>query len=293
MKRSKKFKKGFRHKRRTHVSFPYNRDMGERALEGVPNITTNPHLDRDELPIKPFVSPKYKNLNTASTGSIPKSSPELYRWFSEMAYQKDMQQVKEQAFKRGWYLDSTYSDEESKLFIHPELRIATLTFRGTVPTRWKDLKSDFAIVIGSEQTEERFERSLRKFDLVKNRLGHQYQIDVTGHSLGGSIASHVNRSRPGQVRETLMYSKGSSVPDLFRTEPENTWHYSHRFDPISLFARVSSGKTPKNMVDTRSSGPMVTHDIKKLSHLTKDLPSDYSVPHPQVETTAIDGIRIR
>ena len=296
-----------------HVSFPYNRDTGELPLRGVPTVYTNPHLQRNEPTSskrsRPSPKPRppsletlhsqvyfqpYKNTNPASKGPNPNADPEIYRYFAELAYQKDLKDIDTQAMKRGWFLNKALSTDETKVFTNPDTRTAVMSFRGTVPTRWKDLRSDLAIATGSESSDMRFREALVHFDSVKASLGHQYAIDTVGHSLGGQLASHVNIHRPGEVRENLSFSRGSGVFEPLRTAPSNSWDYSHSLDPISLGARWSRGVSSHNKVDYRPASLLKSHDVKGLSHLTEPL-SKYTPPTPSakaVETSTVPGIRI-
>ena len=306
--------------RATHVSFPYNRDMGELPLRGVPNVHTNPHLDRDipepkrqklgplpeddrdpvQMPVKTnniYFTPG-KNINEPSHGRIPKSDPETYRWMSEMAYStNDNATLDQLARQKGWYLDTTLSTPEAKIFTNPETRVATIAYRGTVPTHLKDLKSDLAILTGQEKSDTRFQEALRTFDSVQAKLGRQYAIDTTGHSLGGQLATHVNREREGQVRENISFSRGTGLREPFRTPLQNTWDYSNWWDPISQGARWSHGRErSRNHVDFKLQSPLGAHDVQGLSRITdpesEAQQQNYTPPNKAVETSSIDGIRI-
>ena len=311
MKKPKKHPRPHYH-RSHHVSFPYNRDTGELPLRGVATVTTNPHLQRNQIkvsrrPKAPRPPPlsleqrqtqayfqPLKNTNPASKGPNPNADPEIYRYFAELAYQKDLKAIDQQARERGWYLNDKLSTEETKVFTNPTTRTAVMSFRGTVPTRWKDLKSDLAIATGTESADLRFREALHHFDSVKAALGRQYAIDTTGHSLGGQLASHVNKQRPGEVRENLSFSRGSGVIEPLRTAPSNSWDYSHALDPISLGARWSRGHSDHNRVDHRATSLLKSHDVKGLSHLTEPL-SKYALPTPPqqaTETSTVPGIRI-
>jgi len=312
MKKPKKHHKPHYHKHH-HVSFPYNRDTGDLPLRGVATIYTNPHLHRNVETTKPvlkkpptvrppsleqlqtqvYFHPK-KNTNPASKGPNPNADPELYRYFSELAYQKDLKEIDNLAKARGWYLNSKLSNDETKVFTNPTTRTAVMAFRGTVPTKWKDIKSDLAITTGTESYDMRFKEAVLHFDSVKASLGHQYAIDTTGHSLGGQLASHVNKQRPGEVRENLSYSRGTGFVEPIRTAPNNSWDYSNAYDLISLGARLSKGKTEHNRVDPKAKTPLKAHDVKGLSKLTESL-SKYSLPEPpqqSSETSTVPGIRI-
>ena len=103
---------------------------------------------------------------------------------------------------------------------------------------WSDLKSDFNIALGREKYDKRFKNANAQFQKEKYKK-QGYTLDTTGHSLGGALATHVNRSNPNQVRENLSFSRGAGFAEPFRKRPKNTWDFSHKRDIDSLGAHLS------------------------------------------------------
>ena len=97
----------------------------------------------------------------------------------------------------GLELDPSLSNEEIKVFHNPIAKQVSVTYRGTAlnkPGRWKDLKSNLAILAGYEKHDRCFKEENHHFKCVLDNYRDGYQIDTTGHSLDGQLAKHVNSS---------------------------------------------------------------------------------------------------
>ena len=109
------------------------------------------------------------------------------------------------------------SNEGTKVFHNPTTREVTLAYRGTAlnrPSRWKDLRSDMAILTGRERHYRRFKQANHHFNEVANKYS-DYKLNTTGHSLGGQLAKHVNDSHKGRVQRNVVFSRGSGLLELF------------------------------------------------------------------------------
>lgn len=170
----------------------------------------------------------------------PTADPKVYGLMSKDAYESNDTVHKNELAKHGFKLDHELSDKETKVFVNNVTKKIVLSYRGTKAS--KDIVSDIAIATGTESLNPRFKGALKKFDKVHQKYGSEYTYDTTGHSLGGQLATYVNRHRPHQVDENLSYSRGSGVGELFRQRPYNTYDYSNSKDIISLGARLNSDK---------------------------------------------------
>lgn len=170
----------------------------------------------------------------------PTADPKVYGLMSKDAYQSNAEIHEKELRKHGFRLDSDLSDKETKVFVNDTTHKVVVSYRGTKAS--KDIVSDLAIATGTESLNPRFKGALKKFDQVHTKYGKEYSYDTTGHSLGGQLATYVNRHRPHQVDENLSYSRGSGVGELFRQRPHNTYDYSNSKDIVSLGARLNSDK---------------------------------------------------
>ena len=80
-------------------------------------------------------------------------------------------------------------------------------------------------------------------------------LDTMGHSLGGALATHMNRSNPKQVHENLSFSLGAGFAESFRTRPMNTWDYNHKRDVVSRvhFCQRSAKWTQSELCESNKS----------------------------------------
>ena len=181
----------------------------------------------------------------------PKADPKTYGQLSKDAY---LDNAKITSI-HGFVLDPELSDKETKVFVNESTKKIVIAYRGTASG--KDLISDVAIATGTEGLNPRFKGAVKKFDTVRQKYGDGYTYDTTGHSLGGQLATYVDRHRYGQVDENLAYSRGSGVGELFRSRPSNTYDYSNSKDIISLGARLNSdGSLPVKVFNLATKSPL-------------------------------------
>ena len=202
----------------------------------------------------------------------PKASASIYKKLSSLAYKKHADQINKD-IPEGYKLDENLSTRETKVFYNPTTKKAVVAYRGTDlrdPKRiLKDLKSDFNILTGREKKDKRFQEALAEFQGIHNHYKNQgYTIDTTGHSLGGALATHVNRANQDKVDENLSFSRGSGILEPFRKRPKNTYDYSHKKDLISLGARLSKdeeGGQERNFVSgTKTKNMLEAHGVDRL-----------------------------
>ena len=191
-----------------------------------------------------------KNKAFAELGYVPLSDTSTY----------------EQKLKNtGYQLDPSMSTEESKVFHNPTTKEVTVAYRGTAlnkPSRWKDLRSDWAILTGREKHDRRFRQANHHFKEVSSKYA-DYKIDMTGHSLGGQIAKHVNDSHKGRVRNNVVFSRGSGLLEPFRKKQHNTVDVSNKNDLISMGARLQGGHY---VVESEKKGLLASHNLGALWH---------------------------
>ena len=147
--------------------------------------------------------------------------------------------------------DSDMGDNEEGLWITPSKAI--IAYRGSVTARdW--LVSDVKIAMGSEPSDSRVQKSIRFYEKVKEKYPNK-TIVLTGHSLGGRLATLVSQASGNKV---ISFSTGCGmgcVKDYQKCKGDSppSWcglKRSHRVkgDPLStadLYGNVSvypSGK---------------------------------------------------
>ena len=203
----------------------------------------------------------------------PRADANKYKTLSSLAYKKHAGTIEAGLQNTGFHLDNQLSDGEHKVFFNPATKKAVVAYRGTDmhdPKRiWSDLRSDFNIMLGQEKNDKRFQNANAQFELAAEKYKKQgYTLDTTGHSLGGSLATHVNRSNPNQVRENLSFSRGAGFVEPFRKRPKNSWDYSHKRDIVSLGARLSKdergGYDQSVVSQTKVKNALNAHNMERL-----------------------------
>ena len=203
----------------------------------------------------------------------PRADANKYKTFASLAYKKHAGNIQEGLNNTGYMLDEQLSDREHKVFYNPASKKVVVSYRGTDmrdPKRiWKDLKSDFNIMLGREKKDKRFQEANQQFHKVADKYKKQgYTVDTTGHSLGGALATHVNRSNPNQVKENLSFSRGAGFAEPFRIRPSNTWDYSHKRDIVSLGARLSKdargGQDQSVVSQTKVKNALNAHNMDRV-----------------------------
>ena len=85
----------------------------------------------------------------------------LDKKFAQLGYEplSNTQKYDEALHGTGYRLDPSLSNEETKVFHNPTTHQVTMAHHGTAlnkPSRWKDLKNDWAILTGNEKKDRWF-----------------------------------------------------------------------------------------------------------------------------------------
>ncbi len=133
---------------------------------------------------------------------------------SQLAYEPDVYQKLRTARELGYDYDTDLSTYNQSVFRHRGTKQTVLAFRGTNPMNMDDLAADLHIAMGS-----RGHNRFREAEQIAKKVEAKYGKDftVTGHSLGGTLALHVNQLHGNA---TKVFNPGSSP--LFERDYENT-----------------------------------------------------------------------
>lgn len=144
------------------------------------------------------------------------------------------------------------SDRNHTTFYNKKTKRAIVAYRGTDLGNVSDLFTDAAIFFGVERMTPRFSDALSTAERAQKMFG-KGNIDVTGHSLGGSEALYVNSKlgtpahayNPGKTFQQFdLLSRYDKIRDLAcptcdKTREQNARVYTTGLDPIS----VNAGRT--------------------------------------------------
>lgn len=228
---------------------------------------------------------------------VPRKSRKLYtpttrdvkvnQVFAKLAYSKDKVRSKQLSkYNADYKYDPTLSTREHAVFTNPTEHKSVIAYRGTDfsdKRRWyKDVFSDLMIATGTQGLDPRNRRSVRAYDHVKKSLPG-YDVSVTGHSLGGSIANYVTNHRKS-VNSAIAFSRGTGPSEILRKKSNKVLDASNRADPISMFARMQNKLQGKNQIVSKTKlGNGVSG---KIGHqIEQTLPTNrLSVMYPSTDT---------
>jgi hypothetical protein len=149
-----------------------------------------------------------------------------------------------------------------------------ISFRGTNVFHLADLRSDFNLMLGLKGLDKRFRSEAKWFR--KNVVDTNQSADIQGHSLGGSIAPHINEEFPNaNIRSATTFDPAHGyikkvVDSLTRTidtdanYAKRTVHIIQDGDPVSTgsFSSLTGKRLPLQYGEQR---------------IHRDLPEDASM----------------
>lgn len=121
---------------------------------------------------------------------------------SEISYARNDNEKEQNALKLGYTIDRDLSNYNHSVF--KKGNKVVLAFRGTNPTNLDDLAADFNIALG-QRSHHRFSDAEKISREVEKKYGSDFT--VTGHSLGGTLALHVNQMHGKKAK---VFNPGSS-----------------------------------------------------------------------------------
>lgn len=171
-----------------------------------------------------------------------------YANFSNAAYSPD----DVSKIPTGYARDTELSDNDRSVYHNASTKHTVVAFRGTNPKNAKDLAADVAIATGKEGFTKRFNDSNKVTRKAVQKYGKE-NVELTGHSLGGSQALYVSEKQglkahafnPGAAFDQLVKDVkkkpvaiakkvlGAIVPKLKKKSKPNASVYLVKGDPIS------------------------------------------------------------
>tara|TARA_R100000951_G_C2630631_1_gene177534 strand:- start:249 stop:1064 length:816 start_codon:yes stop_codon:yes gene_type:complete len=150
-------------------------------------------------------------------------------------------------YLEGYTFDPDYSNNNASTIIRPD-GTAILAYRGTRPTNFDDLNTDASILAGQHRTDiphPRFIEAMHHYNLVKEKYNN---LDITGHSLGGTLADYVGRMNdekavvfnPGESPFSLSVipKSDTSKTTIYRTNTFDIVSFSNSMYPHAQSIRV-------------------------------------------------------
>jgi len=150
-------------------------------------------------------------------------------------------------YLEGYTFDPDYSYNNASTFVRPD-GSAILAYRGTRPTNLDDLNADAAIFAGQHRSDNehpRFTEAVNHFYHVNEKYNN---IDLTGHSLGGTLADYVGRLHdtkavvfnPGETifSTRVIPASQTSKTTIYRTNTFDTISFANSMYPHANAIRV-------------------------------------------------------
>lgn len=86
-----------------------------------------------------------------------------------------------------------------------------VSVKGTEPTNFKDLVSDFKIAVGLTNKDKQFKNRRKQVKEIYKTIPENHQVNLTGHSLGGSIVTSMmakSKSIRDKTNQTHTFNTG-------------------------------------------------------------------------------------
>ena len=194
-----------------------------------------------------------KMSNEETYDSMPREDYE-YSIASQLSYDyydnnNDPEQIQRalDTYLDGYTFDPEYSNNNASTFIRPD-GTAIIAYRGTRPTNFDDINTDAAILAGQHRTDTphpRFVEAVNHYNYVKTKYDN---VDLTGHSLGGTIADYVGRMHdekavvfnPGESPFSLSVIPASqtSKTRIYRTNTFDVVSFANSMYPHAQSIRI-------------------------------------------------------
>lgn len=163
-----------------------------------------------------------------------------YGIFAQASYQDNPDEFVQSALPSTSHaFDASLSDHETSVFVDHAAKQVITSFRGTAALG--DLGTDTAIAAGLAKNSARYASSSDALNAVFSKYG-DYSHTLTGHSLGGYLATELGKENRDKVTNVYAYNPGSSFADTKQATKDEAEQTDNSFvnsiyvsgDPISI-----------------------------------------------------------
>ncbi len=162
--------------------------------------------------------------------------------------------------RRGYAIDPELSSKDYTTYYNSKTKKSSIKYRGTDPTNWRDLTTDALVAVGAQGLGSRFKRAEKVYDKAVVKYGKD-NVNVYGHSLGGSQALYVNMTR-GAKAEAFNPGAGPLEP------------VKHLYNKT---AAALGNKKAKRRIKNQKDNARVTRNVGDFISLFSELGGDYKV----------------
>jgi hypothetical protein len=181
---------------------------------------------------------------------------------------KSNKEAKRELLKQNYVLDTELSNHNQKVFYNPVKKKLLMLVAGT--HNLHDVGVDAFLATGKLKDSKRYNDAKRILEKARERYPSAAKnIDIAGHSLGGSIASGIGK-RSDRI---TTYNKGSTIGENYR---DNETAYRTEGDVVSLLApnTITLSRETTNLRANQKEGQRPTffkaHNIDNLSNIFLD-----------------------
>ena len=187
----------------------------------------------------------------------------------------------------GYTFDPEYSNDNASTFIRPD-GTAIIAYRGTRPTNFDDLNTDASILAGQHRSDTphpRFVEAQNHYDFVKSKYDF---VDLTGHSLGGTLADYVGRMyderavafNPGETPFSLSVIPASqtSKTRIYRTNTFDIVSFANSMYPHAQSIRVVPQTEGTGIFDSWFNSHNLTNFLPSQDMLPLSTEPDIIIP---------------
>jgi hypothetical protein len=183
-----------------------------------------------------------KRTRTKRDDRIP-DEVKFYAKLAEAAYKDDEHRQKA---PKNWIYAPEHSSAHHAVYVNETDKEVITAFRGTQVDDLKDIQSDIAIVAHQRHAGVRFKDAEKDFSSILSEYpAEEYDHILTGHSLGGSISTHIEQEFD-EVSEVHNFNPGVGAAPLnpfaavFQKKKPHVHDYIIKGDPISVFGTMMS-----------------------------------------------------
>lgn len=138
------------------------------------------------------------------------------------------EEAKQALLKYNYVLDEKLSNDNQKVFYNPKTKKLLVAVAGTHNV--KDAVTDVYLVAGKLKETSRYKEAKKVLEQARKRYPSASEnVDLLGHSLGGSIASRIGKNKD----RIHTFNKGSTIGEISRANEKS---YRASGDVVSLLA---------------------------------------------------------
>ena len=194
----------------------------------------------------------------------PKIKTSKYKTLIEASYLGNNNDAERVGRNIGYKLDRELSNIKQKVYTHKNKVV--VAFQGTKPSRVRDVFSDGMLLFGLEGLDTRFKDANKTMDRVNQKYGNK-KIITMGHSLGGSLAEHVEN----KADRVITFDKGVGLGTIGKTLNNKQTDIRSSNDIISALSLTQSGQRISIPNTSHIISPFRSHEASNINRLNQNI----------------------